>query len=128
VVVRPGEWTFCLIVNGICTLSFGGGDLTQDGCWVSYDLDAIFAGRLNGATWSGTNAAEQFRFTGVFQAPNFDSFSGTLTLTDGSGTSVPMVGHYGIGPPTPAAPPSNASREGRAVRAALARVGAASAR
>jgi hypothetical protein len=94
--VREGPWTFCLEDDyGGCLLEFVDGDLTQTGCYVSYDDDAIFAGPLEGRFWSGENTIEQFEFYGDFIGTPPTSFSGMLTFTDGSGLYMYMTGHYG---------------------------------
>lgn len=98
--VREGEWEFCLMNEGNCFLQFVDGELTQTNCFVSYDDDSIFAGPVAGSTWSGENTPEMFRFSGNFYGNPAESFSGTLTLTDGSGHSVEMIGHYGSIPGT----------------------------
>jgi hypothetical protein len=98
--VREGGWEFCLMNEGNCFLQFSDGDLTQTECYVSYDDDSIFAGPLVDRYWSGENSLEQFRFTGYFSGTPANSFSGTLTLTDGSGLSVDMIGQYGSLPGT----------------------------
>jgi len=94
--VKQGPWTFCIEDEwGTCILEFVGGELTQTGCFVSYDEDAIFAGQLTGRRWEGENPAEQIAFYGDFYGTPADSFEGIIMTTDGSNVSAPLTGHYG---------------------------------
>ncbi len=98
--VKEGGWEFCLMNEGNCFLQFVDGDLRQTECYVSYDDDSVFEGPLVDNRWSGENPLEQFTFSGYFSGSPANSFSGTLTLTDGSGLTVEMIGQYGSLPGT----------------------------
>jgi hypothetical protein len=94
--VREGPWTFCVEGDGgNCVLEFVGGNLTQRGCFVSYDEDAIFAGTVTGTYWAGENPREKIAFYGSFYGNPASSFEGFIETTDGYGVTAPLTGHYG---------------------------------
>ncbi len=76
--VKTGEWEFELSTGGQVFFSFVGGDLTQSGCLLSYDVDRILDGSLSGSTWNVTSADRGFSIIGSFSGSPATNFSGTF--------------------------------------------------
>jgi hypothetical protein len=92
VAVRTGAWEFELSNGGAVFLSFVDGDLTQSGCFLSYDEDRVFEGDLTASVWNVSSDAGGFSFAGVFSGNPATTFAGTFV--DSRGLPAAIAGRY----------------------------------
>jgi hypothetical protein len=92
VAVRTGAWEFELSNGGAVFLSFVDGNLTQSGCFLSYDEDRVFEGDLTASMWNVSSDAGGFSFSGVFSGNPATTFAGTFR--DSRGLTAAMAGRY----------------------------------
>lgn len=90
--VQQGPWEFSVEFAGLPVLQFVEGDLSQSGCVLSYDDDAIFRGLLTGSQWTVNAPRAGLRFAGTFTGSPATQFNGTWT--DGAGRSDRIVGAF----------------------------------
>ena len=89
--VRTGAWEFELSTGRQVFFSLVDGDLTQSGCFLSYDEDRIFQGSLSGATWNVSSPAG-WRFSGTFSGSPATTFLGTFV--DAENVPAGISGRY----------------------------------
>ena len=92
IAIRTGGWEFDLSTGGQTFFSFVGGDLTQSGCFLTYDGDQIFQGDLRGSIWNVSSAASGFNIIGSFSGNPATTFSGTFIDVNNNPAS--MSGRY----------------------------------
>jgi hypothetical protein len=90
--VRQGAWEFEIEYLGLTALQFVEGNLSQSGCVLSYDDDAIFFGLLSDAEWTVNAPKAGIRFVGTFTGSPANQFTGTWT--DAQGRADQILGTY----------------------------------